>query len=56
MRTPLENGPNLFPPQVPELRDAVLDYMHAALRASRALMEGMALSLGLDAGYFHTQT
>jgi isopenicillin N synthase-like dioxygenase len=49
------HGPNLFPSQVPELQAAVLDYLNAATRASHALMEGVALSLGLDAGYFRTQ-
>ncbi|MGH7024578.1 MAG: isopenicillin N synthase family dioxygenase, partial [Caulobacteraceae bacterium] len=48
---PLHGG-NLFPPQVPELRGAVLAYLDAATRASHALMEGIALSLGLEAQYF----
>ena len=46
------HGANLWPRQVPELRDAVLGYMTATIAASRALMEGVALSLGLDDGYF----
>lgn len=49
------HGANLFPPQVPGLRSAVLDYIDAATRTSHALMEGIALSLGLDAGYFRAQ-
>src|SRR5688572_3278488 len=49
--TPL-HGPNLFPPNLPELRDVVLDYMEAMTRLGHALMEGIALSLGLDASYF----
>lgn len=49
------HGPNLFPSQVPQLRTAVLDYLDAATRASHALMRGLALGLGLDAGYFHAQ-
>jgi len=52
--TPL-HGANLFPAQVPQLRDAVFGYLHAATRASHALMEGIALSLGLDAQYFRKQ-
>jgi isopenicillin N synthase-like dioxygenase len=46
------HGPNLWPRQVPELPDAVLGYMTATIAAARALMEGVALSLGLDDGYF----
>ncbi|HEY1710211.1 MAG TPA: 2-oxoglutarate and iron-dependent oxygenase domain-containing protein [Rhizomicrobium sp.] len=48
------HGANLFPPQLPSLRDAVLAYLDAATRTSHALMEGIALSLGLDAQYFRT--
>jgi isopenicillin N synthase-like dioxygenase len=47
------HGANLFPAQVPELRAAVLDYLAAATAAAHALMEGIALSLKLDADYFH---
>ncbi|MDX1711722.1 MAG: 2-oxoglutarate and iron-dependent oxygenase domain-containing protein [Rhodovibrionaceae bacterium] len=46
------HGPNLWPPQVPELRPAVEAYMSAATRAAHALMEGISLSLGLDEDYF----
>jgi len=49
-RTPL-HGRNLFP-TVPGFREAVLDYLDALTRLGHALMEGVALSLGLDAGYF----
>jgi isopenicillin N synthase-like dioxygenase len=49
--TPL-HGPNLFPNSVPELRDAVLGYMDAMTQLGHAVMEGIALSLGLDAPYF----
>ena len=49
--TPL-HGPNLFPRQVPELRDVVLSYMDAMTRLGHALMEGIALSLGLESSYF----
>ena len=49
--TPL-HGANLFPRAIPELRDAVLAYMDAMTRVGHALMEGLALSLGLDASYF----
>lgn len=49
-RTPL-HGRNLFPSR-PGLREAVLDYLDALTRVGHALMEGIALSLGLDATYF----
>jgi isopenicillin N synthase-like dioxygenase len=47
------HGANLFPTEVPELRGAVLDYLEAATATAHALMEGIALSLKLDAAYFH---
>ena len=37
---------------MPGLREAVLDYLDALTRLGHALMEGIALSLGLEAGYF----
>jgi len=46
------HGANLFPAQVPELRAAVHEYQAQATRAAHALMEGLALSLGLDDQYF----
>lgn len=46
------HGANLWPAQVPELRAAALDYMAATTRAAHALLEGVALSLGLDDDYF----
>ena len=49
--TPL-HGRNLFPSGIPELRDAVLGYMNAMTRLGHALMEGIALSLGLESTYF----
>jgi isopenicillin N synthase-like dioxygenase len=49
--TPL-HGANLFPRTVPELRTAVLGYMDAMTRVGHAVMEGIALSLGLAASYF----
>lgn len=48
------HGANLFPEDVPELKPAVLRFMHEATRAAHAIMEGVALSLGLDAQYFRT--
>lgn len=49
--TPL-HGANLFPRAIPELRTAVLAYMDAMTQLGHALMEGIALSLGLAASYF----
>ena len=49
------HGANLFPAEVPELRSAVLDFMVAAEAAGQAVLEGLALALGLDAGYFRAQ-
>jgi isopenicillin N synthase-like dioxygenase len=49
-RTPL-HGRNLFPDQ-PGFRETVLAYLGALTRLGHTLMEGIALSLGLDASYF----
>jgi isopenicillin N synthase-like dioxygenase len=46
------HGANLFPATLPALRPAVLAYMDAMTSLGHALMEGIALSLGLDATYF----
>ncbi len=46
------HGANLWPEEVPELRAVVEAFMAGATRAAAALMEGVSLSLGLDAGYF----
>ena len=46
------HGANLFPRDLPALRDAVLAYMDAMTELGHALMEGIAVSLGLDASYF----
>jgi len=44
---PLHRG-NLFPDFAPELRPAVTAFMHGAEQSAHAMMEGVALSLGLD--------
>ena len=49
--TPL-HGPNLFPAEIPEFRNVVLDYMAAMTRLGHALMAGISLSLGLEESYF----
>ncbi|MFI7700051.1 2OG-Fe(II) oxygenase family protein [Nonomuraea sp. NPDC049480] len=48
------HGPNLFPAQVPELRDAVLEYLDRMTALAQSVMSGVALSLGLDEDYFRT--
>ncbi|RUR69134.1 isopenicillin N synthase family oxygenase [Variovorax guangxiensis] len=49
-KTPV-HGPNLFP-EVPGFRETILEYMAAVTQLGHRLMEGIALSLGLEAGYF----
>jgi isopenicillin N synthase-like dioxygenase len=46
------HGANLFPDTVPELGPAVSAFMRQAEQSAHAIMEGIALSLGLDAQYF----
>jgi isopenicillin N synthase-like dioxygenase len=46
------HGPNLWPAALPGLRAAVTAYMDATTRAAGLLMEGVSLSLGLDADWF----
>ncbi len=48
--TPL-HGANLFP-EVPGLRETLLEYLDATTRVGHRLMEGIALGLGLEADYF----
>jgi isopenicillin N synthase-like dioxygenase len=49
------HGANLFPARPSELRQLVLAYITAATTTAHALMEGVALSLGLEADYFYRQ-
>ena len=49
--TPM-HGPNLFPPDMLQFREIVLDYMTAMTRLGHCLMAGIALSLGLEEPYF----
>ena len=49
-RTPI-HGPNLFP-DLPGFREDVLAYVEALTRLGHSLMEGLALSLGLESSYF----
>lgn len=46
------HGANQFPGRLPELRELVLTFMRQAERSAHAIMEGVAISLGLDAQYF----
>lgn len=46
------HGANQWPEALPSLRPAAEAYMAATTRAARAVMEGVALALGLDADYF----
>jgi isopenicillin N synthase-like dioxygenase len=46
------HGANLWPPELPQLKTAATAYIDAATRAAAVLMEGVSLSLGLEADYF----
>jgi len=46
------HGANLFPQTAPEMKPAVMTFMREAEQSAHAIMEGVALSLGLDAQYF----
>jgi isopenicillin N synthase-like dioxygenase len=46
------HGSNLFPANIPEFREAVLEYINAMTGLGHALMRGIAISLGLDESYF----
>jgi isopenicillin N synthase-like dioxygenase len=46
------HGANLFPRQLPELRTAVLDHLEAMTALGQTVLRGMALGLGLPAGWF----
>lgn len=49
----LMHGRNLFPDDLPEMRDVVLAYMDALTGLGHHLMRGLSLSLGLEENYFH---
>lgn len=46
------HGPNLFPSELPQFKEIVLDYMAAMTRVGHVLMAGLSLSLGLEESYF----
>jgi isopenicillin N synthase-like dioxygenase len=50
-RTPM-HGSNLFPGNIPLFRETILEYLAAMTRLGHAMMEGLALSLGLNESYF----
>lgn len=52
--TPL-HGRNLFPVTVAGFKETVLAYMAALTALGHSMMEGIALSLGLEASYFETR-
>jgi len=49
--TPM-HGANLFPSNMPEFRDVILEYLSAMTGLGHRLVAGIALSLGLDESYF----
>ncbi|MEH2213290.1 isopenicillin N synthase family dioxygenase [Nostoc sp.] len=46
------HGRNLFPSNIPQFRETVLDYIDSMTRLGHTLMAGIALSLGLEKSYF----
>ncbi|AUT02085.1 iron oxidase [Nostoc sp. CENA543] len=46
------HGRNLFPSNIPEFRETVLEYIESMTQLGHILMAGIALSLGLDKSYF----
>ncbi|WP_375514511.1 isopenicillin N synthase family dioxygenase [uncultured Nostoc sp.] len=49
--TPM-HGCNLFPSNIPQFRETVLDYIDSMTKLGHTLMAGIALSLGLEKSYF----
>jgi len=49
--TPLM-GPNQWPPQAPEMQPVLYAWYESVLRAGHAVLRGLALSLGREAGFF----
>ncbi|NET34009.1 MAG: isopenicillin N synthase family oxygenase [Cyanothece sp. SIO1E1] len=46
------HGPNMFPANMPEFRETVLEYMDQLTVLGHTLMQGISLSLGLEADFF----
>ena len=51
--TPL-HGSNLFPTNIPQMRELVLNYTGAMTHLGHSLMTGISLSLGLEESFFAT--
>ena len=49
------HGTNLFPENLPNFKETVLEYLAAMTNLGHKLMRAIALSLGLDAEYFSIQ-
>lgn len=49
------HGHNVFPAEVPELRDAVLAFIDAQRATGHRIMRALALSLGLDETFFERE-
>ncbi|MBD2249964.1 isopenicillin N synthase family dioxygenase [Nostoc parmelioides] len=49
--TPM-HGHNLFPSNIPQFRETVIEYMESMTQLGHILMAGIALSLGLEKSYF----
>lgn len=47
------HGPNLFPAEPEEMRDAVLEWIDAMTSLGHALAGGLALALGIERDWFH---
>lgn len=47
------HGANLFPQSLPEFKPVILHYLQVMTALGHSLMQGIALSLGLDAEYFY---
>ena len=59
MKKTLLHGSNLFPTEIAEFKETVIDYMKIITKIGHILMQVIALSLGLDEDYFYeryTQT
>ena len=46
------HGRNLFPSNIPQFRETVLEYIESMTQLGHTLMAGIALSLGLEKSYF----
>lgn len=51
LKTPL-HGANLFPENIPEFKEIVLEYIDVMTQLGHIIMAGIALSLNLDENYF----